>query len=630
MLEAMRRGAKSWVAKGLILLLIASFAVWGIGDVFSTRGDSTVASAGDRTVTVDQFADALQRQRGQLSQQAGRAIGYSDMRALGIDRRILDRLIRDAAFGAELDRLGLAAPDAAVAEAIRTNPAFQTADGSFSESRYRLSLGQLGFSPAGFEALTRELLGQQILADATALAGGVAPGVAPRVALYEAERRRVTLLRLPLSAAPSPGQPDAAAIAAHYEANRAAFREPERRWGHVLHVDIAALGETPGEAALRAAYEARRAEFETPASRTIDQLPLPRERADVLAARVDDGDIGFEELARELGEAPGELSLGTVTRGDLPQVVGDAVFAAEEPGILGPVEAPAGPVLIRIRSVSPGGAMPFEAVRDTLAADLARAEAAERALDLGGRIEELRAEGRSLPEIAGQTGLELIPFAGLARDGSLAGGGEAAGVIARAPVIEEIFAALDHEEREILPDGQGGYVTVLVDRIEESRVPPLDAVRERVIADWRRAERLAALEAEAAAVGDGQGLAALADRHGLAVETLDPFTRGAPPSALPPALVERVFAAAEGEVASAPASDGEAVLAARVEEIATPAPERLEALSGQVEAEMTRQMAEDQQALFARAIRASMPVAVNEGAIEDVFSLLGAAHGTGM
>ena len=44
MLEFLRRGVKSWVAKALLLLLIASFAVWGISDVFSVRVDSAVAT----------------------------------------------------------------------------------------------------------------------------------------------------------------------------------------------------------------------------------------------------------------------------------------------------------------------------------------------------------------------------------------------------------------------------------------------------------------------------------------------------------------------------------------------------------------------------------------------------------
>ena len=46
MLDAMRKRANSWVVRALLLVLIASFAVWGIGDVFVGRQDIDVAATG--------------------------------------------------------------------------------------------------------------------------------------------------------------------------------------------------------------------------------------------------------------------------------------------------------------------------------------------------------------------------------------------------------------------------------------------------------------------------------------------------------------------------------------------------------------------------------------------------------
>ena len=47
MLEAIRRHATSWVVKAFLIVLVLSFAVWGIGDVFrTTRVEGAVASVG--------------------------------------------------------------------------------------------------------------------------------------------------------------------------------------------------------------------------------------------------------------------------------------------------------------------------------------------------------------------------------------------------------------------------------------------------------------------------------------------------------------------------------------------------------------------------------------------------------
>ena len=629
MLEAMRRGAKSWVAKGLMLLLIASFAVWGIGDVFSTRGDSTVAQVGEETVTVDEFAAALQRQRNTLSQQAGRAISYSDMRALGFDRRVLEGLIRDAAFADELARLGLSAPDRAVVDAIRSNPAFQSGDG-FSESRYRLTLSRLDFTPGEFESLTREVLGQQIIADALQLAPDALPGAGARVAAWRAERRGVASITLPLSMARDPGTPGDETLRAFFQENRETYRRPERRSGKLLHVSIPALAAeaAPTDEEIAAAYAAREDRYATPATRTIDQLPLG-DAPGSDAARVRSGEIGFEALARELGEDPADLSLGRVRRGDLPAAVAEAVFAAEEPGIVGPVEAPAGPVLIRVRAVTRGGTVPLEAVRGEIRADLAREQARARAPQIAGEIEDLRAEGRSIAEIAEATEARLVTFDGLARDGTLRGGERAEGVLAEQAVREEIFAALDHEEREILETEAGGYFVVLVETITESSVPALSEIRDRVVADWRRDARLEALtkraREHAAAISRGETtLEALAGDLSLAVSAHDPFRQQSPPQGLPAPLVDSLFAAGEGDAAAA-RTGGDGVILARVTQVVPAPPDRLAGLSAEIGGRFAEMIDGDRQDLFAAALRDRREVTINRDAVDAVFTRLGAS-----
>jgi peptidyl-prolyl cis-trans isomerase D len=400
-------------------------------------------------------------------------------------------------------------------------------------------------------------------------------------------------------------------------------------------VSIEALAqdvEPPGQE-IETAYEARKDSYSQPATRTIDQLPLTEGQARAQAERVRSGETGFEALAGELGEDPADLSLGTVRRDDLPEKVAEAVFAETEPGIVGPVEAPAGPVLVRIREVQRGGTVPLEAVRGEIAAALKREEAQAEAPEIARRIEELRAQGRTLPEIAGELGLPLVPFEGIARDGTLADGSDATGLLARQGFLDEAFAALDHEEREILPTERGGYFVVLVERIEESRIPPLEDVRAEVVEAWKQAERRDALLAEAQTMAEAlSGTRTLEEKAAeldLAVTTHEPFPRQAAPRALPPGLVETLFAADEGAAATAPARDGAGVVLAEVTEIVEPEPERISEMAGQVRDRFDRTLAEDQMTLFVEALRANYEVTVNQDAIDAVFARIGAARDTG-
>ncbi|HZD26073.1 MAG TPA: SurA N-terminal domain-containing protein, partial [Alphaproteobacteria bacterium] len=70
MLNALRRNAGSWVVKVLMLLLVVSFAIWGIGDVFFRHGQNpTVATVGDSEIPASELSDAFNRAVANLQRQ---------------------------------------------------------------------------------------------------------------------------------------------------------------------------------------------------------------------------------------------------------------------------------------------------------------------------------------------------------------------------------------------------------------------------------------------------------------------------------------------------------------------------------------------------------------------------------
>jgi peptidyl-prolyl cis-trans isomerase D len=640
MLHAMRKGVKSLPAKVLIGLLVVSFAVWGIGDIFSFRLDSRVAKVGDAEVPADRFASALSREQSRLSRQAGQLVSYDMMRAAGIDRRILGSLIRDAAFDEELAGLGIAAPDAAVADAIRSNPTFQGPGGEFAPQAYSILLSQQGYTPAAFEELTRTVLTQQVLTETAEAATLPPPGAAARIAAFQGERRMVTTLNLSLDAAPDPGAPDEGALRAFYEANEPMFTEPERRWGGYLHVDAERLRAAlvPDEATLRADYEANLASYTVEESRVIDQIAIPtREAAEAAMGRLVGGAATFESLGTEFGIAEGDLSIGRVTRGDLPEAAADQVFSKAEPGIIGPVRLPAGFAIFRIVEITPGGTAKFEDLRDRIGTRMASDLLSARAPELANQIEELRAEGLTLSEIANRIGADAGvvhgTFRGLARDASLPGGGAAEGFEASDVFISEVFDALDAEERDLVATPDGGYLLVMVERIEPSALQPLDQIRDRAISAWQAAERLKAIEAQGAALaarlGEDASIWDIGEELGLAASPQGPFTRMNPPATLPRALIDEIFSVETGGGASAASEDGTQVIVAQASSVTPLGPEAMASTSADIDTALSRSLESDTAEYFARAVVARHDAQIEPGVIDEVFRRLGASDGSG-
>ena len=78
MLDALRRGSTGIVAKILLSLLIVSFAVWGIADVFTGYTRGAVATVGDAKISSTDYDRVLRTEldgisrRGRTARDDGR------------------------------------------------------------------------------------------------------------------------------------------------------------------------------------------------------------------------------------------------------------------------------------------------------------------------------------------------------------------------------------------------------------------------------------------------------------------------------------------------------------------------------------------------------------------------------
>ena len=144
MLDLLRRQTGSWIVKAFLGVLILSFAVWGIGDIFRGPSDATVATVGDVEITRSQFGDAYRRELDRLNRRLGRQLDADQARQLGVENLTLQRMINRALFDQVASGYGLTVSDGDLAADIRSDPAFRGELGRFDPLYYRDVLRQLG------------------------------------------------------------------------------------------------------------------------------------------------------------------------------------------------------------------------------------------------------------------------------------------------------------------------------------------------------------------------------------------------------------------------------------------------------------------------------------------------------
>ena len=131
---------------GLLIL-----GLGGFGATSFTGTVRNVGSVGDQEITVQEYGRTLQSELRAMEAQTGEAISLEQAQAMGIDRRVLSRLLTNAAFDLEADRVGLSIGDETLVRLVRDIPAFRGVDGQFSRDGYEFAIERSGLTVGEFE-----------------------------------------------------------------------------------------------------------------------------------------------------------------------------------------------------------------------------------------------------------------------------------------------------------------------------------------------------------------------------------------------------------------------------------------------------------------------------------------------
>ena len=118
MLRGMRKASSNWLGKIVMAVvmgvLIVSFGVWGIADIFKGFGQSSLAKVGGTEISTEQFRQIYTDKLQQLGRQFGRPLTMEQARAFGLDRQVLQQTIAEAALDEEARRMGLGQSEAVI------------------------------------------------------------------------------------------------------------------------------------------------------------------------------------------------------------------------------------------------------------------------------------------------------------------------------------------------------------------------------------------------------------------------------------------------------------------------------------------------------------------------------------
>lgn len=528
MIESLREFATSWVAKVLLVVLVASFAVWGVQ--LTAFGGNAVASIGDEEVSVLEFRrdfDEVLRQINDNNYQRGmQPFTPQQAVAAGVHHGVIASLQQEKALGQEVAALGIDAPDEPVKQRIENSLLFQVG-GAFNREIYERELQQRGYRRTEFEERERRRMAIGLLSSAVGYGATAPDAVAETLWRRRSEIRRVGHLTLTLDDVETPEDPGDAVLQAHLGDNPDRFTRAERRTVELLWIrpselaDIDAVEETE----IVSVYEAAGERFNAPERRNLERLYFPdRAEAEAAAARIQaSGGPSLAEVAAERGESD-DIALGYVTREQLAAFTpeqADIAFAPDVAGLVGPIASGERFALINVAGVQPERSTPLEDVRDEIARNLAIDAARRETSQLANAIEDSRAAGVGFEEIAEQRGV-VYQVLDIDRAGRGADGLRVDETPNDVSFFNRVFEQLIGEETDLAQTQDQQYWTAVVTDIEPAQLRGFDEARPDVLSDWTEAQRIEALdeaaEAARARLEAGEDLEAVAADLGVAAE----------------------------------------------------------------------------------------------------------------
>jgi len=628
MLVSMRKVAGTWIMAIFSFLLIVSFGIWGVGDIFRGRVSDAVVTVGGVEFPRREVQREFRREMTRLRAALGRDIDADTARRMGLVNRAVDTIVARALYDLDARRLALGVPDAVIASEIRSMAAFKNDAGVFDPNIFRSVLANQGMSEDEFVLAMRGDLVRGQLTDTVSGAAKAPEVLAKPLYQYRNERRSAAYFVVTRDAAGDIAEPDEAALKAYYDAHPDRFTAPEYRrlsYVHVTPDDLAAEIAVP-EADIEAEYVDRKAQFTKPERRTLQQILVAdsatAERARKLLAEGRAFDAVAAEVANQSGDA---LTLGTFTHDELKTVIGaaaDAVFALPQGGVSAPLQSPLGWHLFRVTAVKPGAVESLDEVRDTLRRDIARRRAIDALYKLANRLDDTLAGGATLAEAASSLGVPLKTIAAVDAK-ARAPDGTPVTVPATANFLSTAFTTAEGETSLLVEGEDGSFFVVHVDGVTPSAVRPFAEVRDEVRKAWsdeqRRAKAGEVAAAAAKRIGSGEDIAQVAKATGVSLFTSGAIRRDGDGAgaAFSPALIQRLFTLKEGEVATGETAKGTMVL--RLDKVFPGDPAADAKGMAKLRKTLRVAMAGDLLAVYRTRLEQRYPVTVDRGAIDAMF-----------
>jgi peptidyl-prolyl cis-trans isomerase D len=482
MLDLLRKNATGPLGIVLIILLVFAFSIWGVGDIFRGYNANILAKIGNRELNAQNYLFNFNREVNRISNQLERIVTTEEAINSGLHYQILDRSLVELSANAASDEIGLIASDDAIKKRILSTNAFKNAFNQFDRNIFEQIIRQNGLTEDSFLVLERD---SHVLSQ---LSKSVFKDINPPSALndllfrYQFERRNVDYIIISPDEISQEDEVDKNEIEIFYNKNINLYKTEETRDFSVISLSISTLSklENVSDEEINIFYEDNKYNYYEPEKRSYYLIPYFSNEDAIKALENYSSNGDIEKILIDRNLNINDVDQGLITFDDgISESVSETAFSASLNQLSGPTESPFGPSLIYVNEIISEKEIKIEEIKDQIIIDIQKDKAKDKVYSLYGEIEDLRAEGKTLEEIAEEKSLSIESFKNINDVGQRIDGS-----IIKNPSLEElinlIFLNDVDEDLEPYEDIEGNLNFFRIDNINYSQQIPLNEAMENI------------------------------------------------------------------------------------------------------------------------------------------------------
>lgn len=508
MLRTMRGAAETWIIKLLMVFLVISFSIWGVGDIFRGNpqqrtvaciggfylplsflfGSSASICTGER-INVQELQLDFRRSFDMEQQRRGADFTMEKAKQQGM----LDRVVRESVARKLFDHIAkdfnLRYDTNAVLAQLANTPDLRAKDGTFDKDKLKRAMQNMHMNETEFVNYMRETFSRDQSIGIFSLMAYPPPALFNEYLQARGQERMIQILKLGHDKMPSPAAPDAATLELFYKMHPNLFTAPEYRSFTLLRISQDEIAQnTPiSDAELAEAFPKRQKEFAHGEQRDILQVVVgDAEAAKALAKAAQE-----KHDLRQAAEAAKKdaVVLENQTEETIPSALYTTVFTAEVGAISDPIKTDFGFHIVQVLKVKPPYQPVLADVKDKLRAKLQREHAQGAAQELANKVDDEIGAGKNLDEIAAIYHLTTSKFTELTRDGEDKKGKKPELPTGGNMILQNAFGLSEGENSALLDDHRGNILVVHVDKVIPSQVEPIANIQDKVLAAWRKEQQ---------------------------------------------------------------------------------------------------------------------------------------------